>query len=232
MAGAAADGRFLPAAQALGVRFFFGEPFSRRHNALRLSFTATEGPYGGLLDRAYVGLCVRPVAEDASCQVQELDAMFLSSAGFGYGATLEGGSTSPEFSAADTVDLVLVWNDRGEISASCEFIEPGPPWSRRFHGLILRRLLRRDAGEVGVVPVVGVPVGAQAAIRGEGCQMKNRRIEQFRDLMRHKSVPVPGDPVPAADGSAERGDGVGGGNAGGNLEQDWTHDDIAAGVDG
>ena len=148
--------------------------------------------------------------------------MFLSSAGFGYGATLEGGSTSPEFSAADTVDLVVVWNDRGEISAYCEFF--GPP-SRRFHRLILRRLLRRDAGEVGVVPVVGVPVGAQAAIRGEGYQMKNRTIEGFRDLMRRKSVPVPGDPVPAADGSAERGDGVGGGNAG-------THDDIAAGVDG
>ena len=142
--------------------------------------------------------------------------MFLSSAGFGYGATLEGGSTSPEFSAADTVELVLVWNDRGEISASCEFIEPGPPWSRRFHGLNLRRLLRRDAGEVGVVPVVGVPVGAQAAIRGEGCQMKNRRIEQFRDLMRRKSVPVPGETD-----DAERGDGATGpdADAPGNAEE-------------
>ena len=139
--------------------------------------------------------------------------MFLSSAGFGYGATLEGGSTSPEFSAADTVDLVVVWNDRGEISAYCEFF--GPP-SRRFHRLILRRLLRRDAGEVGVVPVVGVPVGAQAAIRGEGYQMKNRTIEGFRDLMRRKSVPVPGDPVPAADGSdgAESSHGAGGGATG------------------
>ena len=103
MAGVAADERFLPAAQALGVRFFFGEPFSRRHNTaaeghhgigtkLHFKFTATDGPSGGLLDCAYVGLCVKPVADDASCPVQELDAMFLSAAGFGYGATLEGGS--------------------------------------------------------------------------------------------------------------------------------------------
>ena len=154
--------------------------------------------------------------------------MFLSSAGFGYGATLEGGSTSPEFSAADTVDLVVVWNDRGEISAYCEFF--GPP-SRRFQRLILRRLLRRDAGEVGVVPVVGVPVGAKAMIGSGRCFFDDIMKEEFKDTMRRHSVPVPGDPAPA-DGSdgAERSDGAGDGNAGGNLEQDWTHDDIAAGV--
>ena len=51
--------------------------------------------------------------------------------------------------------------------------------------------------------------------------------EEFKDTMRRHSVPVPGDPAPAADGSddAERDDGAG--NAGGNLEQDWTQDDIA-----
>ncbi len=195
MAGVAPDGRFLPAAQALGVRFFFGEPFSRRRNLLRFSFTATEGPSGGLLDRAYVGLCVRPVADDASCQVQELDAMFLSSAGFGYGATLEGGSTSPEFSPADVLELGVDWNARGEISAHCYFT--GDVESFRVQQLNLRRLLRRDAGEVGVVPVVGVPVGAQATIASRGCHMKNRKIEQFKDEMRRNSVPVPGDPVPA-----------------------------------
>ena len=52
--------------------------------------------------------------------------------------------------------------------------------------------------------------------------------EEFKDTMRRHSVPVPGDP--GSDG-AERSDGAGG-NAGGNLEQDWTHDDIAVGVDG
>ena len=214
MVGAAADGRFLPAAQALGVRFYFGEPFSRRRNVLRFSFTATEGPSGGLLDRAYVGLCVRPVADDASCQVQELDAMFLSSAGFGYGATLEGGSTSPEFSPAEAVDLGVMWDARGEISAHCQFADHSD-MSRSFHPLNLRRLLRRDAGEVGVVPVVGVPVGAKATIAGWGCRVKNRRIEQFKNKMRRHSVPVPGDPAPAADetNDAERGDGAGAGNA-------------------
>ena len=158
--------------------------------------------------------------------------MFLSAAGFGYGATLEGGSTSPEFSPADSVDLGIEWNGRGEISAHCAFYEPLV--SSRYHPLNLRRLLRRDAGEVGVVPVVGVPVGAQATIAGWGCRVKNRRIEQFKDLMRGNSVPVPGDSAPATDGSddAELGDGAGGGNAGGNLEQDWTYNDIAAGVDG
>ena len=229
MAGVAADERFLPAAQALGVRFYFGEPFSRRRHALRFSFTATEGPSGGLLDRAYVGLCVRPVAEDASRQVQELDATFISSAGFGYGATLEGGSTSPEFSPADAVDLRIEWNDRGEISAVCDFTRPGsgPPLPR-YHSLNLRRLLRRDAGEVGVVPVVGVPVGAQATIGVSPCFTENEMKEEFKDEMRRNSVPVPGETD-----DAERGnDGAGGGNAGGNLEQDWTHDDIAAGVDG
>ena len=191
--GVAADGRFLPAAQALGVRFYFGEPFTRRRNALRFRFTATEGPSGGLLDRAYVGLCVRPVAEDPSCPVQELDAMFLSSAGFGYGATLEGGSTSPSFSPADAVDLGIEWNDRGEISAYCYFTEDGE--SFRVQRLNLRRLLRRDAGEVGVVPVVGVPDGAQATI-GSGSRRMNRDLaEKFRDLMRRHSLRVPGDPV-------------------------------------
>ena len=160
--------------------------------------------------------------------------MFLSAAGFGYGATLEGGSTSPEFSAVDAVELQIQWNARGEISARCEFYDPVV--SRRFHHLNLRRLLRRDAGEVGLVPVVGVPVGAKATIAARSCFMDNRMIaiEQFRDLMRRHSVPVPGDAAPAADGSdgGERSDGAGASNAGGNLEQDWTYDDIAAGVDG
>ena len=154
--------------------------------------------------------------------------MFLSSAGFGYGATLEGGSTSPEFSPAEAVDLGVMWDARGEISAHCQFADHSD-MSRSFHPLNLRRLLRRDAGEVGVVPVVGVPVGAKATIAGWGCRVKNRRIEQFKNKMRRHSVPVPGNPAPA-DGSdgAERGnDGAGGGNAGGNLEQDGTHDDIA-----
>ena len=125
---------------------------------LRFSFTATEGPSGGLLDRAYVGLCVRPVADDASCQVQELDATFLSSAGFGYGATLEGGSTSPEFSAADAVDLGMSGTTGGDQRVLRLY---GPSRIASLPRLNLRRLLRRDAGEVGVVPVVGVPVGAR-----------------------------------------------------------------------
>ena len=233
MAGVAADGRFLPAAQALGVRFYFGEPFSQRRYKLRFNFTATEGPSGGLMDRAYVGLCVRPVAEDASRQVQELDATFLSSAGFGYGATLEGGSTSPSFTSGDAVDLWMERNDRGEIYAHCWFTDPRG--SRNGLRLNLRRLLRRDAGEVGLVPVVGVPLGAKATIGWGGrdsCSFDELMKTQFKDLMRRHSVPVPGDPAPA-DGSdgAERSDGAGDGNAGGNLEQDWTHDDIAAGVD-
>ena len=136
-----------------------------------------------------------PVADDASCQVQELDATFISSAGFGYGATLEGGSTSPSFSPADAVDLGIEWNDRGEISAYCYFTEDGE--SFRVQRLNLRRLLRRDAGEVGVVPVVGVPDGAQATI-GSGSRRMNRELaEKFRDLMRRHSLRVPGDPVPA-----------------------------------
>ena len=135
--------------------------------------------------------------------------MFLSAAGFGYGATLEGGSTSPEFSSADAVHLGIEWNERGEISARCGFLP------RRVQHLNLRRLLRRDAGEVGVVPVVGVPVGAKATIAGWGCRVKNRRIEQFKNKMRRHSVPVPGDPAPATGETddAERGDGAGAGNA-------------------
>ena len=215
MAGVEADQRFLPAAQALGVRFFFGEPFSRRHNTaaeghhaigtkLHFKFTATDGPSGGLLDCAYVGLCVKPVADDASCQVQELDATFISSAGFGYGATLEGGSTSPVFLADHAIELSIQWNDRGEVSAQCKFMAP-----RAFtitHNLNLRRLLRRDAGTVGLVPVIGVPRGAKAAIAAAGYrwsyssgtmgfssssfgEMTTRRslegtIEQFRSKVR------------------------------------------------
>ena len=215
MAGVEADQRFLPAAQALGVRFYFGEPFSRRHNTaaeghhaigtkLHFKFTATDGPSGGLLDCAYVGLCVKPVADDASCQVQELDATFISSAGFGYGATLEGGSTSPVFLADHAIELSIQWNDRGEVSAQCKFMAP-----RAFtitHNLNLRRLLRRDAGTVGLVPVIGVPRGAKAAIAAAGYrwsyssgtmgfssssfgEMTTRRslegtIEQFRSKVR------------------------------------------------
>ena len=240
MAGVAADGRFLPAAQALGVRFYFGEPFSQRRFKLRFNFTATEGPSGGLMDRAYVGLCVRPVAEDTSRRVQELDATFLSSAGFGYGATLEGGSTSPSFSVADAVDLWMEWNDRGEISAYCYFTDPRG--SRNGLRLNLRRLLRRDAGEVGLVPVVGVPMDAKATIGWGGrdsCSFDELMKTQFKDLMRRHSVPVPGetddaergDGAGGGDDDSESSHGVGAGNAGGNLEQDWTHDDIAAGVD-
>ena len=119
--------------------------------------------------------------------------MFLSAAGFGYGATREGGSTSREFSPADAVKLGMRWNDRGEISAYCEFTEDGE--SFRTHPLNLRRLLRRDAGEVGVVPVVGVPDGAQATI-GSGSRRMNRELaEKFRGLMRRHSLRVPGDPV-------------------------------------
>ena len=240
MAGVAADGRFLPAAQALGVRFYFGEPFSQRRYKLRFNFTATEGPSGGLMDRAYVGLCVRPVAADTSRPVQELDATFLSSAGFGYGATLEGGSTSPSFSVADAVDLWMEWNDRGEIYAHCWFTDPRG--SRNGLRLNLRRLLRRDAGEVGLVPVVGVPMDAKATIGWGGrdsCSFDESMKTQFKDLMRRHSVPVPGetddaergDGAGGGDDDSESSHGVGAGNAGGNLEQDWTHDDIAAGVD-
>ena len=122
--------------------------------------------------------------------------MFLSAAGFGYGATLEGGSTSPEFSPAEAVDLGVEWNARGEISAHCQFADHSD-MSRSFHPLNLRRLLRRDAGEVGVVPVVGVPDGAQATI-GSGSRRMNRELaEKFRGLMRRHSLRVPGDPVPA-----------------------------------
>ena len=201
MPGVESDGRFLPAAQALGVRFYFGDPFSQRRTGLRFKFTATEGPSGGLLDRAYVGLCVRPVADDASCQVQELDATFLSSAGFGYGATLEGGSTSPSFSVADAVDLWMEWNDRGEISAYCYFTDLRG--SRNGLRLNLRRLLRRDAGEVGVVPVIGLPVGAKAAIGSKSCDYDEITKEGFKRSMRKKSVPVPGetnDAEPWSDG--------------------------------
>ena len=210
MAGVAADGRFLPAAQALGVRFYFGEPFSRRRRVVRFRFTATEGPSGGLMNCAYVGLCVKDVADDASRQVQELDATFISSFGFGYGATLEGGSTSYGFSAADAVDLGIEWNDRGEISASCDFTEEGEPYDdRRVQRLNLRRLLRRDAGEVGLVPVVGVPRDAKAMVGSLRCFFDDIMKEEFKDTMRGNSVPVPGDAAPA-DGS----------------------DAIAAGVDG
>ena len=179
---------------------------------------------------AYVGLCVKDVADDAVRRVQELDATFISSFGFGYGATLEGGSTSYGFSAADAVDLGLEWNARGEISASCAFLAEGDDWDeRRVHTFNIRRLLRRDAGEVGLVPVVGVPRDAKAMIGSGRCYFDDIMKEEFKDTMRRHSVPVPGDPAPAADGSddAERGDGAGAGNAGGNLEQDWTHDDIA-----
>ena len=227
MAGVAADGRFLPAAQALGVRFYFGEPFSRRRRFMRFRFTADRGPSGGLMNCAYVGLCVRDVADDAARQVQELDATFISSFGFGYGATLEGGSTSYGFSAADAVDLGLEWNARGEISASCDFTYADG--ERRVHRWNLRRLLRRDAGEVGLVPVVGVPLGAKAMIGSGRCFFDDIMKEEFKDTMRRHSVPVPGDAAPAADGSddAELGDGAGAGNAGGNLEEDGTQDDIA-----
>ena len=246
MAGVESDGRFLPAAQALGVRFFFGEPFSRRHNTateghhsigttLRFKFTDTVGPSGGLLDRAYVGLCVRPVAEDASCQVQELDATFISSAGFGYGATLEGGSTSPVFLADHAIDLSIQWNDRGEVSAQCDFMAP-----RAFtitHNMNLRRLLRRDAGTVGLVPVIGVPRGAKAAIASAGYsrsysigtmgfssssfgEMTTRRslegtIEQFRGSMRQR--------LPALrEGDDSERDDAGGGVVDMDLQQDGT----------
>ena len=224
MAGAAADGRFLPAAQALGVRFYFGEPFSRRRRFMRFRFTADRGPSGGpggLMNCAYVGLCVKDVADDASRRVQELDATFISSFGFGYGATLEGGSTSYGFSAADAVDLGLEWNARGEISASCAFLAEGDDWDeRRVHTFNIRRLLRRDAGEVGLVPVVGVPRGAKAMIGSGRCYFDDIMKEEFKDTMRRHSVPVPGDPERSDDGA-------GAGNAGGNLEQDWTQDDIA-----
>ena len=210
MPGVEADQRFLPAAQALGVRFYFGEPFSRRRRVVRFRFTATEGPSGGLMNCAYVGLCVKDVADDASRQVQELDATFISSFGFGYGATLEGGSTSYGFSAADAVDLGIEWNDRGEISASCDFTEEGEPYDdRRVQRLNLRRLLRRDAGEVGLVPVVGVPRDAKAMVGSLRCFFDDIMKEEFKDTMRGNSGPVPGDAAPA-DGS----------------------DAIAAGVDG
>ena len=157
------------------------------------------------------GYASEDVADDASCQVQELDATFISSAGFGYGATLEGGSTSYGFSAADAVDLGIEWNDRGEISASCDFTEEGEPYDdRRVQRLNLRRLLRRDAGEVGVVPVVGVPVGAKAMVGSLRCFFDDIMKEEFKDTMRGNSVPVPGDAAPAttgepsADGAATR----------------------------
>ena len=136
--------------------------------------------------------------------MQELDATFISSAGFGYGATLEGGSTSPVFLADHAIELSIQWNDRGEVSAQCKFMAP-----RAFtitHNLNLRRLLRRDAGTVGLVPVIGVPRGAKAAIAAAGYrwsyssgtmgfssssfgEMTTRRnyegtIEQFRDKVR------------------------------------------------
>jgi hypothetical protein len=195
--GVLADRRFLPAAQARGVRFFFGEPFSRGRNTLRLRFTATEGPSHELLDCAYVGLCVRPVADDASCQVQELDAVFLSAAGFGYGATMEGGSTSPEFTGEDALELSVYWNDRGEMSAQCLFSKSLT--NGTIHHLNLRRLLRRDAGAVGLVPVIGLPVGAKATI-GSGVLCADTAVyrKKLQALVRRHSPREP--PVQLPDG--------------------------------
>ena len=73
----------------------------------------------------------------------------------------------------------------------------------------------RDAGEAGLVPVVGVPLGAKAMIGSGRCYFDDIMKEEFKDTMRRHSVPVPGDPAPAADetNDAERGDGAGAGNA-------------------
>ena len=94
---------------------------------------------------------------------------------------------------------------------------------------------RRDAGEAGLVPVVGVPRGAKAMIGSGRCFFDDIMKEEFKDTMRRHSVPVPGetndaergDGAGGGDDDSESSHGVGAGNAGGNLEQDWTHDDIA-----
>ena len=184
MAGVAADGRFLPAAQALGVRFYFGEPFSRRRRVVRFRFTATEGPSGGLMNCAYVGLCVKDVADDASCQVQELDAMFLSSAGFGYGRRwkVEARRTSSRPPTRWTSGSSGTTGGRSARIAKFIRRRGTRPDRRRFQRLNLRRLLRRDAGEVGLVPVVGVPRDAKAMVGS----LKNRRIERFMRFERRR----------------------------------------------
>ena len=79
-------GLLLPASAEQGLRFFFGEPFSRTQNRMAVRFPWVYGGEHNWLETAMVGVALRSFAEGPARPVRHEDAVLYAANGWVYGA--------------------------------------------------------------------------------------------------------------------------------------------------